>query len=185
MLILENSKIIKWKNAGESPSGRMMQQGNKSSLSHQPSVFLLHCLECYIIFQEGIKEHGGHHLYSFIIISFIEKHRRKYRIFHFLHKILKRIDRGKCYTVSRQIRRGSGDVDSNDNSNIDFLSKVSLTLWVLQDNNLDGFLQTSESMNKQYLSEDKKKNMIFSCSYSFNRNDFITQYFARTWTILF
>lgn len=109
----------------ESPSGRMMQQGNKSSLSHQPSVFLLHCLECYIIFQEGIREHRGHHLYSFIIISFTEKHSRKYRIFHFLHKILKRIDRGKCFTVSRQIRRDSGDVDSNDNSNIDFLSKVS------------------------------------------------------------
>ena len=70
----------------------------------------------------------------------------------------KKIDKGKCFTVVRQIRRDSSDVDSDDNSKIHPVSKVSdsefyhTTFWI-------NFL-TPESINKQYIFEDKKYGIL-------------------------
>lgn len=60
------------------------------------------------------------------------------------------------FIVVGHSRRDSSAVDFNDNSKIACLSKISdsepykVIIWI-------NFCQTSESMNKQYLSEDKEK----------------------------
>ena len=68
----------------------------------------------------------------------------------------KKINKGKFFIVGRHIRRASSAVDSANASKVAFISTISdnesyeIIIWM-------NFSQTSESMNKQYLSEDKEK----------------------------
>lgn len=84
-------------------------------------VFLLHCWKHSTVFQQGINEDSRNHLCSSIIIAF-KALSREYGNVHFLHKTVKKIDNRRLRTGVRHIRSESCNVNSNDNSKLDFIS---------------------------------------------------------------